>query len=182
MAIQLLLMAFKFFSRGSMKGEKAGLKNSISAGMSAGSIFRIVMRFFQFLMGIVIIGLYAQDLDRAHKAGVGYDSKWVFATVTGTLASFWALVCMLPLIKAWYFFGLDFVIFIFYLTAFGIFGKMYIKEDPEGNKGIIRMKNAVWIQLVNMILWFITTVYGAVIFVKYRKGRTSLTGRAPSHV
>lgn len=156
-----------------MKGEKVGMVNSLRASMSASSIFRILMRFFQFIMGIVVIGLYAQDLNRAHKAGVKYDSKWMYATITGTLASLWAMVCMLPLVKAWFLFGIDFVVLILYVAAFGIFGKMYIKEDPEGNGGIIRMKNAVWILLTNMILWLITFVYGAVVFWKYWKGKKS---------
>ena len=154
-----------------MKGEKAGLANNIRSSMSAGAIFRILMRFFQFIMGIVVIGLYAQDLRRAHKAGAKYDSKWMYATVLGTMASFWALVCMLPLVKAWFLFGVDFVVFIMYVTAFGIFGNMYIKEDPEGNGGIQRMKNAVWVLLTNMFLWAITFVYGSVIFWKYWKGK-----------
>jgi hypothetical protein len=169
--IQVVLMALNFLSRGSMKGEKVGMANSLRASMSPGSIFRILMRFFQFIMGIVVIGLYAQDLQRAHKLGVKYDSKWMYATITGTLASIWAIVCMLPLVKAWFLFGIDFVMFILYIAAFGVFGKMYIKEDPEGNGGIIRMKNAVWVLLTNMILWFITFVYGAVVFWKYWKGK-----------
>lgn len=171
-------MALNFLSRGSMKGEKATMKTSLLSNMSVGSVFRLVMRFFQFLLAIVVIGLYAQDLDKARKAGVGYDSKWMFATITGVLASIWAIACMLPLIKAWFFFYLDYIMFIFYLAAFGVFGKMYIKEDPEGNKGIVRMKNAVWILLVNMLLWLITASYGAFIFLKHRKARTVHTGRA----
>lgn len=169
--IQVIIMALKFLSRGSMKGEKVGMANSLRASMSIGSILRLVMRFFQLIMGIVVIGLYAQDLRRAHNQGVKYDSKWMYATVTGTLAAFWAIVCMLPLVKAWFFFAVDFVMFILYVTAFGIFGKMYINEDPEGNGGIQRMKNAVWILLVNMLLWFFTFVYGAVVFFKYWKGK-----------
>lgn len=158
-----------------MKGEKVGFSNSLRAGMSPGSIFRILMRFFQLIMGIVVIGLYAQDLRRAHAAGVKYDSKWMYATITGTLASFWAIVCMFPLVKSWFLFGIDFVMFILYVAAFGIFGKMYIHEDPEGDGGVARMKNAVWVLLTNMILWFITFVYGAVIFWKYWKGKGAPT-------
>ena len=31
------------------------------------------------------------------------------------------------------------------------------------------MKHAVWLDLVNMLLWFITATYGAVVFIKGRK-------------
>lgn len=42
---------------------------------------------------------------------------------------------------------------VFWLTLFGIFGKMYLAEDPEGQEGIVRMKHAVWVDLVNLLLW-----------------------------
>jgi hypothetical protein len=137
----------------------------------------LFLRLFQFVMAITVIGLYAQDLVRAKKAHVYYDPKWMYATIIGTLTSLWALACMTPFVKNWFFFLFDFLAFLLYLVAFGIFGKMYINEDPEGDKGIIRMKHAVWILLVNLLLWFITASYGAIIFVKERKAHTPHTGR-----
>jgi len=181
MAIQLLIMALNFLRKGSVRGEKATAGTSIRASLTPTSAFLLVMRFFQFIFGIVVIGLYAQDLVRATNAGVGRDPKWMYATIIGAIASIWALLCMTPWFKAWFFFAGDFLAFLFYLIAFGIFGKMYINEDPEGNKGITRMKHAVWILLVNMLLWFVTTCYGAFVFWKYRKARTTHTGRAGVH-
>lgn len=64
------------------------------------------------------------------------------------------------------------------MALFGTFGKMYINENPEGDAGITRMKHAVWVDLVNMLLWFMTAVYGTVIFFMHRSGRTLHTGRA----
>jgi hypothetical protein len=42
------------------------------------------------------------------------------------------------------------------------------------------MKNAVWVDLANMLLWFITAVWGTVAFFLHRRsgGRTLHTGRA----
>lgn len=40
------------------------------------------------------------------------------------------------------------------------------------------MKNAVWIDLINMLLWFITAVFAAVWFFFLRGGRSLHTGRA----
>ncbi len=37
----------------------------------------ISYRFFQMIMGIVVIGLYAQDLNHAAKEHKYSDSKWV---------------------------------------------------------------------------------------------------------
>ncbi|KAF2821854.1 hypothetical protein CC86DRAFT_101364 [Ophiobolus disseminans] len=164
------------------KGEKATLGTSFWSHISIGSAARILLRLFQFVMGLVVIGLYAQDLNNARKAGVYMDSKWVWAVVCGTLGCLASLTFMLPLVKAWFFFYVDAFVFLCYLVAFGIFGKMYIPEDAEGNKGIIRMKHAVWVLLTNMLLWLMTAGYGAVVFWKTRKARTTLTGRGAQHV
>jgi ABC-type branched-subunit amino acid transport system permease subunit len=177
--IQLLIMAFNFLKRGSVRSEKPS--TAWWKGNSFGTWIRIFARLVQFVLGIVVIGLYAQDLDRARKAHVYIDSKWVWSVVCGTLGSITALIFMLPLLKAWFFFYVDAFIFLCYLVAFGIFGKMYIPENPEGNGGIQRMKNAVWVLLANMLLWFFTSVYGAAVFWKNRKARTSFTGRAEQH-
>ncbi len=56
---------------------------------------------------------------------------------------------------------------------------MYIKEKAEKDGGIQRMKNAVWVDLVNMLLWFVSAIVGAIGFWRWRKGNRSLhTGRA----
>ena len=55
---------------------------------------------------------------------------------------------------------------------------MYINEKDEGINGIKRMKNAVWIDLINMLLWFITAVYGMIMFFFFRGGKSLHTGRA----
>lgn len=178
MAIQFIIMAFSFF-RKTMRGEKATAGTTFSS-MSKGTYARLVARFLQMLFAIVVIGLYAQDLRKAKSKGAGYDSKWMYATIVGTITCAWAFLCCF--VKSWYWFTGDLVSFILYLVAFGIFGKMYIHEDPEGNKGIVRMKNAVWILLVNLLLWFFTTCYGAVIFWKNRKALTPHTGRGQMHV
>ena len=178
----LSTMALKFLNRGSMKGEKVGLKNRFSASLTLSSALLLTLRLFQFVMGLTVIGMYAVDLDRARKQGKYVDTKWVWAVVCGSLGSFVSLVFMLPFAKAWFFFVVDVVVFICYLVAFGIFGSMYIGEDPEGNKGITRMKHGVWVLLTNVVLWFITAVVGAALFWRARKARTTHTGRAPQHV
>lgn len=181
--IQLLIMALKFLSRRSLKGEKATIGTSFWSHFSVQGAILIFLRFFQFVLGITVIGLYAIDLNNARKAGSYTDSKWVWAVVCGTLGAIMALLAMVPyLMKTWYFFFVDFFVFICYLVAFGIFGKMYIPEDAEGNKGITRMKNAVWVLLTNMLLWFITAAWSGFLFWKHRNARTTHTGRGHTHV
>jgi hypothetical protein len=179
---QIFLMGLNFLPKRSMKSEKATLGTSFWSSFTIGAALRILLRLFQFVLGLTIIGLYAVDLDRARRAHKYVDSKWVWSVVCGTLGALVSLAFMLPLVKAWFFFYIDAVVWLCYLVAFGIFGKMYIPEDAEGNSGVQRMKNAVWVLLTNMLLWFGTAVYGAAVFWKNRKARTSLTGRGAQHV
>ncbi|KAL9629653.1 MAG: hypothetical protein Q9164_006784, partial [Protoblastenia rupestris] len=91
----------------------------------------LTLRFLQFIFAIAVIGLYATDINNARKDSKGADSKWTYAVVVGALSAVTALV-------------------ILWTAVFGVFGKMYINEDPESLGDIGRMKNAVWVDLVNM--------------------------------
>lgn len=72
----------------------------------------------------------------------------------------------------------DFVLFILWAAVFGIFGKMYIGTGVEMQPGIRRMKNAVWIDLINMLLWFISFAWGVWMFFFGTHRRTLHLGRA----
>lgn len=180
--IQIIIMALNFLSRRTMKSEKATAGTTFWANFTITAALRIFLRFFQFVLGITVIALYAMDLDKARRSHSYVDSKWVWSVVCGTLGALTALLFMLPLVKAWFFFYVDALVWLCYLVAFGIFGRMYIPEKAEGNKGITRMKNAVWVLCANMLLWFITAAYGGVVFWKHRKASTVHTGRGSQHV
>ena len=55
---------------------------------------------------------------------------------------------------------------------------MYIDEDPEGDGAIRRMKNAVWVDLANMLLWLTAAVAAGVYWWRHRNTRSRFTGRA----
>ena len=59
-----------------------------------------------------------------------------------------------------------------------MFGNMYIHERAEGDGGVQRMKNAVWVDLVNALLWLFSAVGMAVFWARSRGGRSRWTGRA----
>ncbi|MCJ1309910.1 hypothetical protein MMC25_003571 [Agyrium rufum] len=137
-----------------------------------------VVRFFQLILALTVCGLYGVDLNNARKAHGYADSKWVYAEVTAGLAAVTALVYLALATKSFIAFGWDILLFILWIALFGVFGKLFIKEDPEGNGDIQRLKNAVWVDLVNALLWLITAIWGAVMFF-FGRGRRSLhTGRA----
>ena len=68
---------------------------------------------------------------------------------------------------------------ILWVAVFGVFGNKYIHDhNPNHDATISRMKNAVWIDLVNMLLWLVTAVMATVAFFSLRGGKSLHTGRA----
>jgi len=103
----------------------------------------------------------------------------VYAEVTAALSAFTALLYIIPFtVKIPLLFVWDTILFILWIALFGLFGSMFIKEHAEGNNGIKRMKNAVWVDLVNALLWLITAVGMIVYWFKHRNTRSVWTGRA----
>lgn len=75
-------------------------------------------------------------------------------------------------------FAWDVILFILWCAVFGLFGSMYIHEKAEMDSGVQRMKNAVWVDLVCLLLWFITSIFGVIGFFRGRNNRSLHTGRA----
>jgi len=160
-----------------------GLRDSNSSRFSIANIINLVLRFLELIFALAVVGLYAQDLNKARKEHKYSDGKWVFATVVGSLSAVTALIfAIVPLLISYtavaILFAWDCVLFILWCGVFGLFGSMYIHAKPEMDAGIQRMKNAVWVDLVCLLLWFITTIMGAVGWWKGRGNRSLHTGRA----
>lgn len=157
-------------------------EHSSTSRFSLRNIANLALRSLQIIFALAVVGLYAQDLNKARKVGKYSDSKWGFATAVGALSAITALLyALLPLLIRSFttviLCGWDFILFILWVAVFGIFGNMYIKENAEGNGGIMRMKNAVWIDLINMLLWFVSGIVGALGFWRWRRGgKTAHTG------
>lgn len=59
-----------------------------------------------------------------------------------------------------------------------LYFQMYIDEDPEGDGDIKRMKDAVWVDLINMLLWLVATLAAGGYWLKHRETKSRFTGRA----
>jgi hypothetical protein len=103
----------------------------------------------------------------------------VYAEVTASLSAITALLYLIPFTSRIPFvFVWDTILFILWIALFGLFGNMYIKANAQGDSGILRMKHAVWIDLVNALLWLISAVGMAVFGARHRGGKSRWTGRA----
>ncbi|KAK1452598.1 hypothetical protein CCUS01_10829 [Colletotrichum cuscutae] len=163
-------------------------------GMAASYLAFSVLHFFQFVLAVTVCGLYAVDLNRARSEGSYTDGKWgvsdaetrtnnapkkqVFAVVVGALSAVTALLYFIPFILRFAIVWIwDAILFILWIALFGLFGNMYIKENAEGDSGIRRMKNAVWVDLANALLWLISALATAAYWWRHRERRTRFTGR-----
>lgn len=133
----------------------------------------------QFALALTVCGLYGVDLSRARKNGAHADSKWVYAEVVGALSAVTAVLYLVPFIlRFWLVWAWNLVLFILWIALFGVFGSMYIHERPEGDAGVQRMKNAVWVDLASALLWFITFLGALGYWWHHRERHSRFTGRA----
>lgn len=140
------------------------------------SSLRLILRFFQFVLALTVCGLYGIDLHRAHDANVSADGKWVFAVVVGAAS---AVLVFVYLLHWRWLVVVDAVLFVLWTAVFGVFGRMYIPAHPTPRQGgQWRMKRAVWVDLVEMLLWFLTLASGVWVFFRGGRERTLHTGRA----
>ncbi|KAK9442295.1 hypothetical protein VB005_03354 [Metarhizium brunneum] len=134
-----------------------------------------------FALALAVCGLYGQDLNHAHRQHVHSDSKWVYAVVVGALSAVTCVVWFVPaLLRHAGVFGAvwNSILFILWITLFGVFGALFIHENAEGDGDIQRMKNAVWVDLTSALLWLISAVATTVYWWRHRDTRSMFTGRA----
>jgi len=143
---------------------------------------RTSLRILQFVFAVVVAGLYGVDLAQATKTDSHGPTEWIYAETVVflsiiTCATHAAVTVRRVAWSAW-----DFVLFVLWMAQVGVFGTIYFPLDiqPEyeaATKSVSRMKAAVWIGLINMLLWFLTFVLGVAWCIRARK----LTRRTDKH-
>lgn len=68
-----------------------------------------------------------------------------------------------------------------WLVQFGMFSNLYLhrgleEKDRYQGTDTKRMKDAAWIDLANVLLWFLSTIGGMVAYFTVRTQRTLHTG------
>lgn len=160
------------------------------------NLVNLFLRTLQLIQGLVVVGLYGVDLNRANREHKYSDGKWVrsietvnlpsevtklmtciqvYAVVVGSLAAVTAVAYGLVSVFLQYqtvarLFIWDWILVILWTALSGIFGSMYIGEKTEMEWGIHRMKVAVGFDLAGLVLWFITAAMGTWWFFAERRG------------
>jgi Ni/Fe-hydrogenase subunit HybB-like protein len=68
------------------------------------------LRFCELVLGLAVVGLYGGYVNDARLAGKYADPNYTFATATGAIGAFFALVLALPFLRLYRAWPLDFCI------------------------------------------------------------------------
>jgi H+/Cl- antiporter ClcA len=94
----------------------------------------------------------------------------VTALIYALTFTFFEYLVAIPLL-AW-----DAIVTILWAAVLGVFGSMYINENPEMDAGIQRMKNAVYWDAANLALWAIGVIYLVVLYTS-KSGKRMYEGK-----
>lgn len=148
-------------------------------GFAASYIAFTAVHIVQLALALTTCGLYGVDLQRAHDARVPADPKWVYAQVVAGLSALTCIFYFVPfVVRFWLVWAWDFVLFILWIALFGVFGRMYIHEDAEGDPAVQRMKNAVWVVLTSALLWLLLALASLGYWWRHKERHSRFTGRA----
>ncbi|RDL42504.1 uncharacterized protein BP5553_02483 [Venustampulla echinocandica] len=144
------------------------------SGLS-GPLIRVTLRTFQIIFALIVAALYGVDLQHATKTHTKANSAWVYAEVVASLSILTCTVHLCVTITrigscVW-----DWVVFLLWVSQFGVFAAIYIGgksgTDKIAIESVSRMQAAVWIDMVNMLLWLGTAGGGIVWCCTERRAR-----------
>lgn len=176
--------------RGANHGIAYGRKAATAPLKAWENIPRWVVRGLQFVLGLVVVGLYGHRVQKQHAAAKENDDahvspEWVFGLIVAALSSITAVAfavaapfgavsnrCKTARLFSW-----DLTLFLLWIVVFGIFAGIFLHRDSDdsykGSNTTVE-KGAVWVDLVNAILWLVSGTYG---FVKtFMSGKVDTLG------
>jgi hypothetical protein len=144
-------------------------------GGSGGLFVRAGLRTLQFVLAAMVAGLYGIDLKHATTEHTRAGTEWVYAEVVACLSMLTCIVHCFVTVKRVAWCTWDWVLMVLWAALTGVFGTMYIGDKKlldDGTKltlSITRMKIAVWIDLISMMLWLATAVLGITWCISTRR-------------
>ncbi|VUC35296.1 unnamed protein product [Clonostachys rosea] len=155
------------------------------APISKSYIFFTVFHGIAFVFALAVCGIYGSDIQHSARNEEDIDPRMVFAVVLGSMSTMTCLLYLIPgflynanlLMTFW-----DLFLFVLWITVFGLFGKLYINKDAEGDRDIQRMKDAVWVDLVNALTWLFLVIATACYWRKNRNREDKDRNAQPSNV
>lgn len=132
-----------------------------------------VLRALQLIFAAVVAGLYGTDLAHFTNTHAHADAEWIYAEFVAAVSAVTSLIFILvsSIHVAWS--VLDMTIFVLWLAQVGVFGTIFyptVRPEYTGSTtSVSRMRAAVWVDLVNMVLWLLTAVLRVARSIRARK-------------
>jgi hypothetical protein len=125
------------------------------------SLFRISLRLLQFVFALAAGISYAVELSQG---SISDRSAFIYTQVVFALTLLTLVVDSVTVRyyrTTWIF---EWVLVVLWVACFGVFYQVYLMgaiEQPYQNTDAGRMKRAVWCNLVNTVLWFVSAVFSS---------------------
>ena len=132
------------------------------------------IRFLQFVTGIVVVALYAQDID------FSVDIAQIYILVFGAVSALLGLVLVFPVVAkpstVWL---LDIFVCLNYVVEFALWGRIFLKEPEPGLVNTadetVRLLHACYVDAAGIVLWAATGFYTSIRFYRERKNAKRTT-------
>jgi hypothetical protein len=124
---------------------------------------RWIARGIQLIFALIIVGMYGHRVDEDRQESHLQSAAWMYGTVVAGASAITAVVYCIPFVPVYRLWVVDAVLSVGWLVVFGVFAGIFLHResgtDYEGTS-VRLMKVAVWIDLVNVLLWMATTGWG----------------------
>lgn len=134
---------------------------------------RTAFRTLQLIFAVTVAGLYGVDIAYATKTNTHAHAEWIYAEFLAALSALNAILYLAFTMSECAWVVLDALLCILWVAQVGVFGTLYTSTvDPDyehATLSVSRMRAAVWVDLINMLLWLITTVLSIVWCIRARK-------------
>ncbi|KAJ9134137.1 hypothetical protein NKR23_g10364 [Pleurostoma richardsiae] len=129
-----------------------------------GLIVRALLRTLQFFFAFAVAILYGLDLH----SEADTDASWIYAEVVSGLSMVTCITHLFFTVTQVAWCVWDWVLCVLWAAQLGVFGMLFLggKETPRP-----RMTAGVWIDLINLLLWFTTAMQGIVYCCSTRRLR-----------
>lgn len=87
---------------------------------TASKVVSVIFRIFELISAAIVAGLVGEYLHYVSEANAHAEQRLVYTVSLAGISLLVCLVCMIPLKFAFYGFVLDFILFIMWMTSFGL--------------------------------------------------------------
>jgi hypothetical protein len=140
---------------------------------------KLVIRVLQFLLGMILFGIFLHQVDEARQHNNPAGSAWIYAAVVGALSWATAAIFLVPCLKPFVFFWWDILLFLLHAPVIGIFGKAYyggIIAAPPTKLQVVytgpsyrTMRTSVWFAVASGLAWLVTGLIGLFLLLRLRR-------------